>query len=223
MRAYGRFVFVAVVALALLCTLVVNAQYRVTETSPVTVPESGVVTVDQVATTGVSIEIAGAPGTTGSVTAAVYTENPQPNANIPAGVSLTRFVVITLDIPAENFISANVTIHYTDDDVAGLTPPIVLYKYIPETNSFVELPTVDDPVAKTLTVTLTSTTDPLFAVGGRVVVSPSPTFTPTPTLSPSPTQEPTPSDSSWIIVVALVVAVLLMVIFMLVRRKIIKL
>jgi hypothetical protein len=88
---------------------------------------------------------------------------------------------------SSDFKNATITISYTDADVAGMSQPYALYKYNPDTNSFIALVGVVDTSAKTITVTLTSTTDPLFAIGGAAV---------TPTVAP--TEEPaTISLSTW--------------------------
>lgn len=142
------------------------AQYETQQTTDVVVPSTGVFHADETGAVGVSYDIAGTPGATGTVSTAVYNGNPQPDAAVPSGVALNHFVVVTFNMDPIDFQSANITIRYSDADVQGIDSPYALYKYIPENNSFVQLPTVFDSVAKTLTVTVTSTTDPLFAIGG---------------------------------------------------------
>jgi hypothetical protein len=115
---------------------------------------------------GLTYAIEGNPGATGTVTTAVYNGNPQPSADVPAGVSLSHFVVVTFDMTASDFSQATVTISYSDSDVANLQAPYSVFKYIPDTNSYVSLPTTVDTAAKTMTVTLTSVADPLLAIGG---------------------------------------------------------
>ncbi len=82
-----------------------------------------------------------------------------------------------------NFTQATVTIHYSPSDVQGLTPPYAIYKYIPENNSYVELFTSNDLTSQTITVTLNSPNDPLFAIGNSFTgyTSPTPTQTTTST------------------------------------------
>ena len=118
------------------------------------------------ASVGVGYEIEGLAGAIGSVTAAVYNANPQSSASIPNGVSLTRFVVITFNMNAADFISATIRITYTDADVSGIQTPYTIYKYVPSINSFIELTPIVDTVNKMMTITVNSIDDPLFAIGG---------------------------------------------------------
>ena len=114
--------------------------------------------------------IQGVAGSTGSVTAAVYNANPQSSASIPNGVTLTRFVVITFDMNAADFTSATIYITYTDDDVSGIQTPYTIYKYVPSSDSYVELTPTVDTDNKMMTITVTSIDDPLFAIGGASIV-----------------------------------------------------
>ena len=181
------------------------AQYQTQQTANVTISSSGVTHVDQASTAGgVSIDIAGTPGATGSVSTATYAANPQPGASVPADVTLTHFVVVTFNMAASDFQGANITISYSDADVAGISAPYVLYKYIPETNSYVLLNAVVDTAAKTLTVSVSSTTDPLFAIGGATAA--------TNTSSGIPVW-------TWAIVVVVVIVVVLVVVLMMKSRK----
>ena len=75
-----------------------------------------------------------------------------------------KFFVITFDINEEDFASVQITFSYAD--AKNIQPPYSIYKYIPESNSYFKLLTTVDEQAKTLTTTLTSTDDPLLAVGG---------------------------------------------------------
>ena len=119
---------------------------------------------------GVGYEIQGLAGAIGSVTAAVYNANPQSGASIPNGVTLTRFVVITFNMNAADFISATIRITYTDADVSGIQTPYTVYKYVPSINSFIELTPTVDTVNKMMTITVNSIDDPLFAIGGATVI-----------------------------------------------------
>ena len=113
-----------------------------------------------------SYQIQGNPGATGSVTAEIYNGNPQPTASIPDGVSLTHFVVITFNMYSGDFNSAQIHITYTDEEVANLQAPFAVYKYVASSDSYVLMPnTIVDTVAKTVTVTVGSIDDPLFAIG----------------------------------------------------------
>jgi ABC-type transport system involved in multi-copper enzyme maturation permease subunit len=91
---------------------------------------------------------------------------------------LTRFVVIEFDMSESDFSSSTITISYSDADVLGLDEPFSLFKYLPSSNSFVELTGVFDTHDRTVTFTLTSTDDPLFAIGGSASGSVEPSSTP---------------------------------------------
>ena len=163
-----------------------------TEVDDVSILESGIVTVD-VPEADISYEITGAPGATGTVTTAIYNENPNPTAIVPTGLGLTIYVVVTFNMDLSDFLKAVITISYTDADLEDLTIPYAVYKYIPESNSFIELTTVVDTVAKTMTITVTSIEDPLFAIGGTATVP-----------------IPPPSATYWVfIALAIILAVIL--------------
>ena len=131
----------------------------------VSIPESGIFTVDA-PEFDVSYEITGAPGATGTVTTSIYNENPYPTATDPTGIGLTNYVVVTFGMNQSDFLKAVITISYTDTDVEDFTLPYAVYKYIPESKSFVQLYTKIDADAKTMTITVNSIEDPLFAIGG---------------------------------------------------------
>ncbi len=118
---------------------------------------------------GVFYVIKGTPGASGTVTASVYNGNPQADATVPNGVSLTHFIAINFNMKASDFNSAKIIIKYSDSDVQNIQPRYEIYKYIPDTNSYVEMPSTVDTAAKTITVTLTSVDDPLLAIGGTTV------------------------------------------------------
>jgi hypothetical protein len=166
------FVTVLTIVLLSLSLSVAFAQYETQQNADVNISSTGASHIDQSVTAGgVSIDITGTPGATGSVSTATYAANPQPDATKPSDVTLTHFVVVTFNIAASDFQGADITISYTDSDIAGLTAPFVLYKYIPETNSYVQLNAVVDTAAKTMTAHVSSTTDPLFAIGGATAVA----------------------------------------------------
>lgn len=173
-RSKSLTLLVSMFLLVMLSVSFASAQYMTEETTPVTVPSGGVATVDQSDETGVSFEITAAAGATGSVTSTVYIDNPQPTGTIPEGITLTNFVAVTFNMDAATFTQAKIILHYTDSDVAGIPQPLAIYKYIPETNSFLLLPTTVDTTAKTLTATVNSPTDPLFAIGNAIASSASP-------------------------------------------------
>jgi hypothetical protein len=176
------------------------AQYNTQQTSTITVdPHGSAIMTDSL---GVTYDIQGIPGSTGSVTTALYNGNPQPAASVPAGKSLTYFVVITFNMNAADFGRAVITIPYTDADVAGAQAPYAIFKYMPATDSYVELASTIDTAAKTFTVTLTSVDDPLFAIGGA-----------------STAVGPTDTTSWIIIAVAIVIIVILAVFIIRVARK----
>jgi hypothetical protein len=165
-------VTVLTIVLLSLSLSVAFAQYETQQTADVNLSSTGVTHIDQTVTAGgVSIDIAGTPGATGSVSTATYAANPQPGASAPNDVTLTHFVVVTFNMAASDFEGANITISYSDADIAGLTAPFVLYKYIPETNSYVQLNAIVNTAAKTMTVSVSSTTDPLFAIGGATAAT----------------------------------------------------
>ena len=161
-----RFIAILTIMLFSFSIIVAQAQYVTEQTVDVSIPSSGVFHVDTYSPVGVSIDIEGTPGATGSVSIVVYLGNPQPEADIPENVSLSHFIVVTFNMAASDFRSAKITISYTDADVEGIVAPYSLYKYMPESNSYTLLPATIDAAAKTITATLTSTTDPLFAIGG---------------------------------------------------------
>ena len=172
-----------------------------TEVDDVSIPQSGIVTVD-VPELDVSYEITGAPGATGTVTTAIYSENPNPTATVPTGIGLTNYVVVTFNMDQSDFLKAVITISYTDADVEELTIPYAVYKYIPESNSFIELTTVVDTVAKTMTITVTSIEDPLFAIGGTAAGS-----------------IPPPSATYWVFIsLAIILAVILVSLAVIILR-----
>ena len=144
------------------------AQYTTEKTTDITISSDGTFTADE-SDVGISYEIQGTPGATGSVTAAFYTDNPQTTATIPDGISLSHFVVVTFNMDANDFSSANIVISYSDSDVNGISEPYAVYKYIAETDSYVALPSTVDTDAKTITITVVSIADPLFAIGGTTV------------------------------------------------------
>jgi hypothetical protein len=205
MKKFSLIGLVTVIAFVLFSVslTVAFAQYETEQTSDVTISSNGIGHIDQSSTVGgVSIDIAGTPGSTGSVSTATYTSNPQPDADAPSDATLTHFVVVTFNFDASDFQGATITISYSDADVEGLSEPIVLYKYIPESNSFIQLNAVVDSDAKTITTTVSSTTDPLFAIGGTTVKNDDGAF------------------PTWIIgVFAAVAAVVVIAVVLMVRRR----
>src|SRR5665647_1815346 len=106
------------IAIALLSVLIVSSfgalvsaqsEYTNEVTTPVTIGSDGTFS-GSAADLGVGYSIQGRPGATGSVTVAVYNANPQSSASIPNGVTLSRFVVITFNMNAADFISASISI-----------------------------------------------------------------------------------------------------------------
>jgi hypothetical protein len=193
---------IAIVTLLLLSLSVslVAAQYTTQKTTPIAIPDSGLFTAAE-PEIGVTYEIRGAPGATGSVTAAVYNGNPQATATIPADVSLTRFTVITFNIAIQNFMQATLTFSYSDADVASLKAPYAIYKYISNTNSYVALPSTVDTAAKTITVTLLSIDDPLLAIGGATSTTGG------------------IAEVTWAIVIVSVIAIVLVAVFVFSRMR----
>jgi len=156
---------VITVLLLSLSVSLVAAQYTTEKTTDVTIaPDGTFTTIDS--DSGVSCCIQGTPGATGTVTADAYDGNPQPTATIPSGISLGHFVAITFNMNTNDFSQATVTISYTASDVQNIQSPYVVFKYSPDTNSYVKLDSTADTTAKTITVTLSSVNDPLLAIGG---------------------------------------------------------
>jgi parallel beta-helix repeat protein len=155
----------------------------VTYNTTTTISTTGVEHITETNNTGISIDINGKPGTNVTVTINVYNSNPQPSATLPEGVTLTHYSTVAFNMDPNNFTQATVTIRYSPSDVQGLTPPYAIYKYIPENNSYVELFTSNDLTSQTLTITLNSPNDPLFAIGNAITeyTSPTPTQTTTST------------------------------------------
>jgi hypothetical protein len=165
------------IAIAFLSVLIVSSfgalasaqlGYNNEVTTPVTIGSDGSFS-GSAADEGVGYTIQGRSGATGSVTVAIYNANPQASASIPNGVTLSRFVVITFNMNAADFNSATIRITYTDDDVSTMQTPYTIYKYVPSSNSFIELTPTVDTVNKMMTITVTSIDDPLFAIGGASV------------------------------------------------------
>ena len=164
----SKLVGIAVITVLLLSlsVSVVAAQYSTEETTPVVISSNGnsVIITDGL---GVVYDFQGVGGASGSVTTAHYNGNPQVTADIPSGHTLTHFIVVTFNMNAADFGHAHITIPYTDADVQGIELPFTIFKYIPDTNSYVELVSTTDTIAKTITVTVNSIADPLFAVSGH--------------------------------------------------------
>jgi len=155
---------VTVLLLSLSVSLVA-AQYTTEKTTNVIIGSDGTFTATNT-DLGLSCTICGAPGATGTVTADVYDGNPQSTATLPSGISLSHFVAITFNMNAADFSQATITLNYGAADVQNIQSPYELYKYNPDTNSFVKLDSTVDTTAKTITVSLTSINDPLLAIGG---------------------------------------------------------
>ena len=190
----------SIITLLLISISLATAQYPTEKVTDVTIGFDGTFAATE-PSVGISYVIKGEPGTMGTVTATIYTGNPQTTASIPEGVSLTRFVAITFDIDP-SFTSAEITISYSDSDVAGMDQPYAVYKYLPGNDSFVELPTTADASAKTLTVTLSSVDDPLLAIG-----------------SLASDQTPTVSTTTWIIISVAIVIIVLLALFLVLRWR----
>jgi hypothetical protein len=140
---------------------------------------------------GISYQIIGTPGATGTVTATVYTDNPQPTATVPSGNSLTSFIAISFNMNADDFAQATLTLTYNESQVSNIKQPYEVFKYNSESNSYVEWPAIIDTSARTITVTLNSIGDPLIAIGG---------------VAASSTGVPT---STWIIIIVVIIIVIL--------------
>ena len=143
----------------------IAAQYTTEQITNVTIGSDGTFAATQ-SDVGVSYQITGTPGATGTVTADLYGGNPQPTATVPSGVSLTGFIVLTFDMNSSDFTQATIAISYTASEVQNINSPYTIYKYDSPSNSYVALPSTVDTNAKTETITLNSINDPLLAIGG---------------------------------------------------------
>jgi hypothetical protein len=167
---FGVLALLALLLLSFSLSVLVAAQYKTEKTTDVTIGSDGTFAATE-SSVGVSYQIVGTPGATGTVTTEVYNGNPQPTASIPSGVSLTKFIVVTFSMKANDFAQATIIISYTSSEVQNLQQPYAIYKYNSESNSYSELPSTANTYAKTITVTLTSITDPLLAIGGTTTAS----------------------------------------------------
>ena len=201
----SEFAVITLVTLLLLSLSIsiVAAQYRTEKTTGITISSDGTFTKSE-SDIGVSYNIQGTAGATGTVTYVVYNGNQQATASIPNGVSLAYFVAITFDMNAADFSTAIITISYSDSDVQSIQSPYTVYKYESSTNSYVEMPSTIDTAAKTVTVTLTSINDPLLAIGGA----------PATTTTTGGT-----SALTWAIIAVSVVAVVLVALFVVIRVR----
>ena len=197
---FGAFALVAVLFLLLSVSLAA-AQYTTEQTTNVTIGSNGTFTAT-LPDVGVSYQITGVAGTTGTVTADGYSGNPQPTASVPTGVSLTDFVAVTFNIPSSDFSQAIVTLNYTASEVQNIKSPYAVYKYVSSSNSYVALPSTVDAGAKTITVTLSSISDPVLAVGGAKISSGSGL-----------------STAEWIVIVVSIIVILLVVVFVVGRVR----
>jgi len=177
-----------------------QSQYTTQKTTQIALDASGFCSASE-AELGITYVVNGVSGASGSVTAAVYSGNPQATAIVPQGVGLCKFTVITFDMDADDFTSATVTFGYTDGDLEGMQAPFAVYKYLPDSDSFVEMPTVIDVDAKTMTITLTSIDDPLFAIGGATVV------------------EDNSGTTTWIILAIVAVIIVVVAVFLVMRLR----
>jgi hypothetical protein len=166
---YLGMVILTVLLLSLSVSLVA-AQYTTQKTTDVTISSDGTFNATD-SDVGVSYLILGTSGATGTVTATVYNGNPQPTATVPDGISLAHFVVITFNMNANEFTQATITMSYPDSDVQNIQSPYTIFKYVLSSDSYVELPSSFDSDAKTITITVTSLDDPLFAIGGAATAT----------------------------------------------------
>ena len=198
----SKLTVLSIVALLILSLSVglASAQYTPQKTTQITLDASGFYTVSE-ADLGITYVINGIPDASGSITATVYSGNPQATASIPQGVGLSKFTAITFDLDANDFTAATVTLSYTDSDLENLQAPYSVYKYLPNSDSFVEMPTIIDTEAKTMTVTLTGIDDPLFAIGGATIV------------------DETPGTITWILVAIVAIIVVVVVVFFVIQLR----
>ena len=164
----SKIIGIAIITVLLVSLLVslAAAQLITEKTTNVTIAPNGTFTATD-SDCGVSYSIVGAPGATGTVTACVYNCNPQLTAVIPRGTSLNHFVAITFNMGADGFQTATITVGYTASDVQNIRSPYEIFKYVPDTNSYVKLNSTVNTVAKTITVkSNNSLNESLLAIGG---------------------------------------------------------
>jgi hypothetical protein len=203
----ARVVSILTVVLLSLSLFVVaaSAQYSSQATANVTIGSNGAGHVDQSSSGGmVSIDIAGTPGTKGSVSLATYSGNPQPTASVPDNTKLIDFTVITINMPEGDFFGANIVFHYNDSNVAGISSPYLLYKYIPASNSYILQNAFVDTNAKTITLSISSLTDPLFAIGGA---------------SSATTTSPGVPALAWVLIAVIIAFAVFLVVLIVNRRR----
>jgi hypothetical protein len=196
----GVFSIIALLLLSMSISLVA-AQYTTQKTTDVIIGSDGTFTATE-SDIGVTYMIEGASGATGSVTASVYSGNPQASASIPSGISLSHFIVITFDMSASDFTQATITISYSDGDVVNIGQPYTVYKYVADSDNYISLPTTVDAAAKTVTVTLTSIDDPLLAIGGATAQASTADMT-----------------TTWIIVTVAAIVIVLLAVFLVIRWR----
>ena len=179
----------------------VAAQYQFQKTTNFTIGSDGTATLT-ISEVGITYDIQGTPGATGSVTTIVWVGNEHPTATIPANMTLTYFLGVTIDMNANNFEQGVVTVTYTDANVAGLKD-IRVFNYVSNTNSYVEVPSSVYTNTKTITVAFDSLSNPYLAVGG---------------LGTGATVNP---EIPWItiLVVIIIVVIVVVVVFMFLRRR----
>ena len=124
-----------------------SSQYTTSKTTDVTIGSTGTFNASEPAA-GISYQIVGTPDATGTVTSTVYTGNPQPTADVPSGISLTSFVIVTIYMNVNDFSSATITLNYTNAMVQNIKPPYSVYKYDTKDNSYVELPSTVKTLAQ---------------------------------------------------------------------------
>jgi hypothetical protein len=157
-------------ALLISTATVVDAQspYPTEATTTINVDASGLFTTT-VPDLGVTYNIYGTPGATGTVTTSLHNGNPYATAQTPDNVTLTKFITVAFDFPSKDFAQATLTFSFSDTDIAGLQEPYAIYKYDEASGTYIELDSIVDMNAKTMTVILSSTTDPTFAIGGQSI------------------------------------------------------
>ena len=149
---------------------VVDAQEYNNYKTQINIDNSGLFTAT-VPDVGVTYNIAGTSGATGTVTTSLHTGNPYATAQTTDSVTLTKFITVEFDFPSEDFTQATLTFSFSDANLAGLQEPYAIYKYDQASDTYIQLDGVVDMTAKTITVTLNSTTDPTFAIGGQKTVT----------------------------------------------------
>ena len=114
---------------------------------------------------------------------------------------MTSFIAVNINADESSFDQATVTIKYTNSMVEGIKAPYTVYKYTPESNNYIAIPSTVNNNDQTITVTLHSLNDPVLAIGGTQITS-----------GGAPV-------STWILIVIVIIIVILINVFIFHRQQ----